>query len=275
MESAMVEKQKTGGAFDWWQRNVTNEIYLNTHRADWWKACMIVGDLIKSAKTLIDVGGGDGHTLWQILSVAMGKGAQFSEVTFVEPHKAGLEQAQRRLRQLNIGAVVLHRGTLESKGKEILDTRIEPFDVLYAGHVNYYFGKDTRGRVDHERYEAMLEMLPKLGKTAIIMTAPKESDYYKLVEKNPFSERAYSEFVVDFFKKKGFDVKNIDTPIRFYVAHALLSEHEAVMLWRFFNDSQRMPTGAELQAFRSKLRLIMDESGHVNIQDQLVVVTNR
>lgn len=50
MESAMVEKQKTGGAFDWWQRNVTNEIYLNTHRADWWKACLIVGDLIGTQK---------------------------------------------------------------------------------------------------------------------------------------------------------------------------------------------------------------------------------
>lgn len=88
--------------YDWWDKNVTNEIYLNTHREDWWEACDIVGELIKSARSLIDVGGGDGHTLWQVLSVAKGKGADFEKVVFVEPSASGLLQAERRLRQIGI-----------------------------------------------------------------------------------------------------------------------------------------------------------------------------
>lgn len=260
--------------YDWWDTNVTNEIYLNTHRKDWWRACNIVGELIKDAKSLIDVGGGDAHTLWQVLSVAKGKGSAIREVVFVEPSASGLRQAARRLDQLGISSIRLRRGTLESEGAGLISARKKPFDVLYAGHVNYYFGKEAHGRVNRERYERMLEMLPRLGRTAIIMTAPKESDYYKVVEQNPFSNLAYSQFVADFFKKKGYDVQRIDTPIRFFVAHAFASEHEATMLWRFFNDTQDMPTKTQLQRFLKRLKAVMDASGHLNIKDQLIVVSH-
>ena len=269
----MNKKINTKTRFDWWQNNVTNEIYLNTHREDWWRACDIVGELVKNAKSLIDVGGGDGHTLWQILSVAKQKGAAIQEVTFVEPSTSGLAQAARRLQQFQFKKIELHQGTLESEGKRLLATRKESYDVLYAGHVNYYFGKEAHGHVDRERYEKMLEMLPKLGKTVILMTAPEDSDYYKLVEKNPFSDFAYSGYVVDFFENIGYAVKLIDTPIRFYVAHALKSEHEAVVLWRFFNDTQEIPSGAQLEEFLGRVKSVMDETGHVNIKDQLVVVS--
>jgi len=270
MENTQMTKKP---AFDWWQNNVTNEIYLNTHREDWWKACDIVGDLIKHAKSFIDVGGGDGHTLWQILSVAQGKGADIQEVTFVEPSASGLEQAARRLKQFQFKNVELLEGTLETEGEKLLEARKHQHDVLYAGHVNYYFGKEAHGRVDRDRYEKMLAMLPKLGKTVIIMTTPEDSDYYKLVEKNPFSALAYSEYVVDFFKNRGYSVKLVDTPIRFYVSHALRSEHEAIVLWRFFNDTQKMPDYTQIEDFRTKVRNAMDETGHVNIKDQLVVVS--
>ena len=266
-------RQKVG--FDWWQNNVTNEIYINTHREDWWGACDVVGDLIKHAKSFIDVGGGDGHTLWQILSVAKAKGAKIQDVTFVEPSKSGLEAARRRLAQFRFKNVELHRGTLESKGERLLSMRKKPYDVLYAGHVNYYFGKEARGRVDPMRYESMLATLPKLGKKVILMTAPEDSDYYKLVDKNPFGDVAYSGYVVDFFKKKGYKVELIDTPIRFYIAHALKSEHEAMILWRFFNDTQEKPTREQIATLRAKVRAAVDSTGHVNIKDQLVVVSRK
>lgn len=272
---SMNEKINTKSGFDWWQNNVTNEIYLNTHREDWWRACDIVAGFIKDAKSFIDVGGGDGHTLWQILSVAQEKGANIQEVTFVEPSKSGLQQAERRLGQFQFKKVELHEGTLETEGERLLAARKQPYDVLYAGHVNYYFGKEAHGRVDRTRYEKMLEMLPKLGKKVILMTAPKDSDYYKLVEKNPFSDLAYSGYVVDFFKNKGYLVDLIDTPIRFYVAHALKSKHEAVVLWRFFNDTQEMPSHAQIEDFRAKVHIAMDKTGHVNIKDQLVVVSGK
>lgn len=146
---------------------------------------------------------------------------------------------------------------------------------MYAGHVNYYFGKEAHGRVNKERYEHMLEMLPKLGHTAIIMTAPVESDYYKLIEENPFSAFACSEFVADFFRKKGCNVSIVNTPIRFYVAHAFKSEHEAVVLWRFFNDTQEMPKKEQLEKFLNRVRAVIDATGHVNIKDQLIIVSQQ
>jgi hypothetical protein len=261
------------GEFDWWEQNVTSEIYINTHRSDWWKACEKIAELIQNSRSLIDVGGGDGHTLWQILSATLSRGARLNTVAFVEPSAAALKLAKQRLEQLPIRQLKLYKGTLESLGSKLLADK--SYDVLYAGHANYYFGKQTGGRYSLEKYQKSLTLLPRLARTVLVMTVPKKSDYYQVVSKNPFSEWVYSEAVVQFYRSRGYTVRVIKMPMRFYVAHAQQSKHEAIILWKFFHDTSLEPSAKELSQFLSRLSKKTDTSGHINFMDELVVVSGK
>lgn len=259
--------------FDWWDWNITSEIYLNTERSDWWRACKTLARLMAQAKTIIDIGGGDGHTLWQILSVAKKNGSRIKKVTFIEPSRSALRLAGKRLKQLSIPSLELIKGTLETVGSKIVNTTKKPYDCLYAGHVNYYFGKQSGGKYNLQRYYESLELLPKIARTVIIMTAPQNSDYYKVVLHNPFTKHAYSEAVTAFYRSRKYKVRIIKTPVRFYVNHALESPEEAVVLWKFFNDTERMPNNSEIKKFIKKLSIRKDRSGHINFKDQLLIIS--
>jgi hypothetical protein len=266
--------KNTAREFDWWEQNVTSEIYLNTERHDWWKACDVLAKLFGSAHSLVDIGGGDGHTLWQVLSAAYANGAKFKEILFVEPSAVALKRAHARLSQLK-APVRYMRGTLEKFGEKIARNRKEKFDMLYAGHVNYYFGKQAGGDISVQAAHKALALLPRLAKTIVIMTAPKHSDYYKVVDRNPFSKLAYAEAVERFYRSRGYAVRSIPTPIRFYVAHAHQSPHEAAVLWKFFNDSEVAPTAPELKRFLVRLKSKQDKNGYINFKDRLVVVSGQ
>jgi hypothetical protein len=272
----MKKKQAShAAAFDWWDQNVTSEIYINTDRSDWWECCDALGEIIKDAHSLIDIGGGDGHTLWQILSVAFGKGAKIQEVSFVDPSPIALKRARKRLEQFSLQSLKLYQGTLEKIGPRLLARAKKPYDMLFAGHANYYFGKQVGGKKSKTTYEKALQMLPKLGQTVIIMTAPRDSDYYRVVSKNPFGDYVYSEAVAELYRSRGYRVRIVKTPMKFYVAHAHQSKHEAIVLWKFFNDTERMPSHAELHHFLRQLSSTEDLKGTINIKDQLVIVTKK
>jgi hypothetical protein len=105
------------------------------------------------------------------------------------------------------------------------------------------------------------------------MTAPKTSDYYRVIAKNPFSTCAYSEYVQTLYSSKGYSVQVIKQPFRFYVDHAQKSNQEAIVLWRFFHDTSRMPSRVELCGFKKRLLSVQDSKGYINFKDELLVVT--
>jgi len=135
----------------------------------------------------------------------------------------------------------------------------------------------------HEPFYMLQRMVRKVDKlihietsdTVILMTAPKDSDYYKVVSKNPFGKEAFSENVVDFYRSKGYSVKSISTPMRFYVAHAEQSPHEATILWKFFHDTEEQPTKSALDSFIKRLRTVMDKEGNIDFKDKLIVITHK
>jgi ubiquinone/menaquinone biosynthesis C-methylase UbiE len=245
--------------YSWWLDRVTSEIYLNTNRHDWWRACKIISEELKGCHSLIDIGTGDGHTLWQILSVALKDGTKINKVVSVEISSKGIELAKKRLEDLGLGSVSYFNGSFEDFISE------EKYDVLYAGHVNYYLGKN------YEEYENMIKKMCRVGKKVILMTAPKTSDYYKVVE-NPFQPFVTTEETCKILDRLGVKYKVIDTPIRFFVNHAFMSKHEMVLLWKFFKNTMLDPSDFDLCLFESRLKEVVDENGFINFQDQLIII---
>ncbi len=257
-------------AFDWWN-TVTTEMYLNTNRQDWWFACEKLASEILGVESLLDVGSGDGHTLWQILSVAANLGGHIKNVTTLEPSLVALERAQIRLNRLSLEKSHALNGPFGNAGEVLIEQKIH-FDVLTVIHANYHFGKTLR-TVDVERYYFELSLLPRLAKKVVIMTTSGKSDYYKMLEHDPFGPHVYAESVVEFYQSRGFTVQVIDAQMRFYVAHALLCPDEAKLLWQFFNDSSRFPSAEELKSFKQKVAQYMDQEGNINFRDKIIVVT--
>ncbi len=254
--------------FDWWENNVTSEIYLNTNRRDWWKACEKVSKELDDARTLVDIGGGDGHTLWQIISRI--KNLNLQKLLFLEPSQIGIKRAILRLSEFKQVQKNFKIGNLETNFKYLSNLfSKEKTDVLFAGHVNYYFGKSSK----KDTYEKCLEFLPTIANKVLIMTAPETSDYYKILNRNPFSEKVYSEYVVNFYKQKGFKVRKIKIPIRFFVAHIYNSESEAKLLYKFFNDTQTEPSKDQLKVFKEKIKVHMSKIGEINFKDELLIIT--
>jgi hypothetical protein len=256
--------------FDWWDRNVTSEIYLNTNRRDWWKACLRIAEEFKGISSMVDIGGGDGHTLWQILSCVQKH--KFKSLLFLEPSKIGIKNANHRLSGCGFTKQIFKVGILENNFKYLKDLYSkERADILYLGHVNYYFGNNAK----NEQYEKTLEFLPSITKKMLIMTAPSSSDYYKILKKSPFGEKVFSEYVYSFYLKKGYRVKRVRMPIRFFVKHIFVSELEAAMLYKFFNDTQNEPSNSELNDFKTRVKLIMDKNGEINFKDELLIVEGK
>lgn len=261
-------------AFDWWNSHVTSEIYLNTHRKDWWRACDMLAQELLEARSLLDVGTGDGHTLWQILSLINARGSRINDVAVIEPSEIGIERALRRLSRLALPLQRINalQGPFGQYGEGLL-AELSHFDVLSSIHANYHFGKKSDGTVDVERYYFELALLPQLADKVVIMTTSGTSDYYNMIERDPFGPHAHAESVAKFYREKGFTVRVIDAPTRFFVAHALLSTDEARVLWAFFNDSSRNPSVDELINFGEKVSKFMDEEGYINFRDQIIVVS--
>ncbi len=263
--------------FDWWSERVTNEIYLSTHRADWWKFCGIVAELLAPQENMIDVGTGDGHTLWQIVSHASTMDTfRIKRIDLLEPSGAGLHCAVRRCCELPTFSFSAYQARFDQfvdYQRRHVETGQIPrqYDALFASHVNYYLGAaDTvQGR---GRYFAALDAMTDLARTVILVTAPRESDYYKMVS-NPFGNYVYSAVVAAHYRSRGFQVEVTGTTMRFYVEHVNQSRHEAVVLWKFFNNTERQPTNAELSAFITNANRVKDGDGNINFRDDILVVT--
>jgi hypothetical protein len=253
--------------FDWWDEHVTNEIYLSTHRADWWKFCGVIAALIAPHENVIDIGTGDGHTLWQIISSASAL-PQFrvNHLTLVEPNESGLRRAIHRCCELPVRSVSPYRMRFEQFASGWRDcVKREKYDVLFASHVNYYLGTKSA-------YRAALDAMTEIARTVILVTGPRTSDYYKVV-RNPFGNYVYSDVVAAHYRSRGLLVKRIGTTMRFYVEHVNQSRHEAIVLWKFFNNTERQPTDVELARFIANTNRVKDGDGNINFRDDILVAT--
>jgi hypothetical protein len=255
------------GSYAWWDENLTSEIYLGTYRPDWWHACREISARLRGASSLIDIGTGDGHTIWQVLGTAAQTYGRVKKVMLVEPNKKALRVARNRVAQLSIETRCFN-GT----GEEYLvaHTRTR-YDVATVLHANYYFGQGS-GREVHIQ---TLSRIVRITRRTLVLTAPETSDYYAALRNNPFGEHVFAERIAESFSSSQFRVEVVDVPMRFYVQHVDHFDGEARLLWRFFNDTRSDPTRETLESFKSQLREVRDDAGYINFRDRLLVVEHR
>ncbi len=269
-----MRKSDPNPSFDWWDERVTNEIYLSTNRPDWWRFCKAVAGLLADGENVLDVGTGDGHTFWQIISVASALPSyRINSLFLLEPNESGLRRAMRRCSQLPVERIVPYRSSFADfaaaweRNPERLDAP-KQFDKLFAGHVNYYLAGTPN---NESSYRAALDAMAAMAETLVIVTAPRDGDYYKMVP-NPFGEYVYSDVVAEHYRSRGLRVEVTEMPMRFYIDHVNQSRHEAAVLWQFFSNTERKPSEAELEEFVANANKTKDRNRDINFKDQILVI---
>ncbi len=240
--------------FDFWQKleRSTCEVYLRTHREDWFKAVEIIAKKLPEGK-LLDIGAGDLHSTRQILAQA----PQVNSCDVLEPNISALPRAKTLAKYCPIG-------------KMYDDTLLDwmpttHYDGIMAIHSNYYWGKSKKGYSD-EQYHHCLEKILASTNTFILLGASKSSEYYDVVD-NPFPEHVHIENTSDYLIKRGYEVEKIPTPMRFYVDDLRKDEFAMSEAWRFFNNSERTPTRVELQ----KLSELLNDKTYLLFQDEILI----
>lgn len=247
--------------FQWWSpKRQTTETYLRTNRKDWFAAVRKISKEIENSKRIIDIGCGDGHSTRQILAFT---GKKDFDLTLVEPSKEGIKKSKKWLKDYNI---------VKTFRKRLCDLKSKKgaYDVALLIHSNYYLGRD--GKSDTEKtYLESLKKLAQISKKIIILTAPKESAYYKVIENNPFGEWVFPEYIENYYKKNNFKVKKIDSPIRLFVDDLDFDISAAIEFWKFIKDTEGKPRKEEIKEFISKIKR-EKSNGQINFRDIILVI---
>lgn len=261
-------------SFDWWDAHLTNELYLLTNRQDWWHMCKEIASLLAGGRSILDIGTGDGHTLWQILSFASSL-PEYREPSLyiVEPSWTGLERAKKRCKKLPVEQVICYSGGFD-KLVRTHRSRFFPmpdkFSRVFGCHVNYYLAKGV-DKDRNRKYFETLDTLAAMAETLVLVTAPRESDYYRVVD-NPFGDYVYSDVLMEYYRSRGFHVDYKEFPMRFFVDHVNYSIHEAELLWKFFNDTERTPEHHEILEFIGRINEIKDADGNICFRDHVITI---
>lgn len=251
--------------FQWWNsKRQTSEVYLRTNRKDWFNAVEKISQEIKNAKSIIDIGSGDGHSTRQILA---NTGEHDFELSLLEPSKEGLEKSKQTLKEYKI-VELINKRFLNFLKEE--NNKSRHYDVALLIQSNYYLGDD--GHEDNEEnYVKCLEGLTKIADKIIILTAPKNSAYYKVIDKNPFGNWVFPEFLEEYYIKKGFKVKSINSPVRFYVGDLKRDYSALIEFWKFIKNTEKSPSEKELKKFISEVNE-EQEDDELNFKDVIIVI---
>jgi hypothetical protein len=288
-EVRLLGEKRLQTPFNFWSpERQTCEIYLRTNRQDWFAAIDKIVEEIDTAKTLIDVGSGDGHSTRQILARSL----HHLEYDLLEPDSAALARSQlnERTRFPTTLEQFLIKHPPQTKvtswqrikvkdwwfGDDVYDLvpletqTIPTYDAAIAIHSNYYWGI-RNGKHSQQQYKSCIDGLVSLAKKTIIMTVPHDSEYHTVVQKNPFSDDVFAENIVAYATKQGYSTRVVPCGMRFYVGDCFKDSHAATELWRFFHNTQGDPKKDELTGFLSKLQETQRD-GTIDFKDLLIVI---
>lgn len=238
--------------------SVYGNIYLRTFTEDWFKIIEILAGKVKG-KILLDLGCGEGHTTKQILD----RLKQDYICDLVEPNKEALLSAKSFLSFENkIGDAIV--GTLA-------DLKInKTYDSVFTSHTNYYWADNEE---DYKKQLDKAISLVNSGGRLLILTLPEKSDHYNVMIRQVYPKFNYSEFMIDYYKKKGFNVKVINFRMRMYVKDILTSKnfYELKNFFKFIHNTETFPSEKESLDFLFKLKKFQ-KKGYLDFKDQLIVV---
>jgi hypothetical protein len=248
----------------WTPERRTFEGYMRTDRHDWFDAVRLIVNEIGTAKRIIDIGSGDGHSTRQILARLQPEYL----CDILEPDPQGIAHSRAILKECSVGE--MHQETLH----EFLRETRKQYDIAMAIHSNYYWGCTDAGQTkfDRRQYDECLGGLVKIARKVLILTVPEDSDYNSVMIKPPFPEWTGTEHLVEHYRTIGMQPRIEPCHMKFYTGDIGEDESAAREVWKFFHNTERDPSRNELADFVSRAEAIQDERGNIDFKDELIVV---
>ncbi|MBI2043286.1 class I SAM-dependent methyltransferase [Candidatus Pacearchaeota archaeon] len=238
--------------------DIYENIYIRTFVEDWFKIVQKISEEIKGGK-IIDIGCGEGHTTKQILDRVKNKYI----CDLVEPNKKALISAKKFLKFENkIGnSYVNTLSTLRLK---------KQYDLVFTSHTNYYWAINEKGY--RKQLIKILSFVKKGGKL-MILTLPEKSDHYNIMLKQVYPKFNYSEYIANFYRKRGLNVRVKRFRMRMYVGDMVRNHHlfDLNNFYRFIHNTNKYPNKRLSERFRTKIRKFQ-KNGYLDFKDALLIV---
>lgn len=239
--------------------SVYGNIYLRTFVEDWFKIVDILARELKG-REFLDIGCGEGHTTKQVLD----RLNREYTCDLLEPNKEALALAKTFL------------GFENKIGNSFASTLssfkpIKKYDSVFTSHTNYYWA-DNETEYKKQLDKAMTLVNP--GGRLLILTLPEDSDHYKIMLRQVYPTFDYSEYIQDYYKQKGFNVKVINFKMRMYVGDITTNKnsYELKNFFRFIHNVDKFPSKKESLEFLKKIKQFR-KNGYLDFKDQLVIVS--
>jgi len=246
--------------------DIYENIYIRSDMEDWFNIVFEIAKEMNSQKSLnkqiLDIGCGEGHTTKQILDRVEGN----YTCDLLEPNENALASAEAFLTpENNIGQCFPRTlATFKSNKK---------YNVVFTSHTNYYWSLNQK---DYDvQLKKLLELMNKGGKL-MILTLPKESDHYRLMLRQIYPEFNYAEYIINFYKNLGLDVKVKKLKMRMYIGDILSTKSlfDLKIFYRFIHNTDSYPSDLESKAFLEKIKKYQKDN-YLDFKDYLIIVSEK
>jgi len=247
--------------------DVYENIYIRSVMEDWYG---IIFEIVKEfsslkkdgKKLIVDIGCGEGHTTKQILD----RIKYDYECDLLDPNENALATAEAFLTpENNIGKV--YPRTLSTFKPE------KKYDIVFTSHTNYYWAINQK---DYDsQLTKLLSFLNKDGKL-VILTLPEESDHYRVMLRQIYPRFNYAQYIVNFYRGLGLNVKVKKLKMRMYVGDILTTKKlfDLKIFYRFIHNTDSFPNEGEGKDFFKKIQKYQ-KNNYLDFKDYLIVVTKR
>lgn len=244
--------------------DVYENIYIRSDMEDWFN---IVFEIVKEInakksqkKQIIDIGCGEGHTTKQILD----RLEEDYVCDLLDPNENALTSAEAFLTPENNIGQCFPRALATFKPNK-------KYDIVFTSHTNYYWALNQKDY--NAQLKKLLELLNKGGKL-MILTLPEESDHYRIMLRQIYPEFNYAQYIINFYKKLGFNVRVKKLKMRMYVGDILTTNKffDLKIFYRFIHNTDSYPSDSESKEFLKKIKEYQKDS-YLDFKDYLIIIS--
>jgi SAM-dependent methyltransferase len=239
--------------------DVYENIYIRTFVEDWFDIVLSSAKEIKGG-LILDVGCGEGHTTKQVLDRVKGN----VKCDLLEPNKGALKLAKKFLSfENNVGDVF-------EENLSGLNTE-KKYDSIFTSHTNYYWADDRKSY--DKQLDKLMSLLNKNG-NVLILTLPRNSDHYNIMVEEVYPDFVFGEYIVDYYRKKGFRVDVKKFKMRMFVGDILTNKHffDLNNFYRFIHNQDYMPNESQAKEFLQKIKKF-EKKGYLDFKDELIIIS--